>query len=298
MISVYLAATGTAFGQKVCEFNIIGTWKAAGPNDANTILFRFTPDGKVTALSTDSSNYKEIASATYQLDNPIAPKIISFTSVSGSGGFAKGTTSLKITEYEEAAFTCEDAVYGLRRWLRVDTHRYFLVLAGRKGAFYDKSGPAFPMLIKKDERHTQVDAVGIYAVRGSRYFGSVPAETYQEFMKESGAPSDVMLRLAITESQYERGLKVLKSWERRAQEGALLYPDVSLDNILLAKQITESLNQCGEKIKVYKLDWDYEDKISDKNPLPQIPFLFFKEMRRLNESLHVRDESYYSQSIQ
>ncbi|MBO0723960.1 MAG: hypothetical protein J2P52_00045, partial [Blastocatellia bacterium] len=79
------------------------------------------------------------------------------------------------------------------------------------------------------------------------------------------------------------------TWERRAREGALLYPDISLDNILLVKQLTESLNQCGEKINLYKLDWGVEDKISDNNPAPRVPFLFFKEMRRLNESLHLRD---------
>src|SRR5262245_65308795 len=112
-------------------------------------------------------------------------------------------------------------------------------------------------------------------------------------MKEPRAASDVMLRLEITPAQYERGLKILRTWERRVREGALLYPDISLDNILLVKQVTESLNQCGEKeIKLYKLDWGVEDKISDDNPASRVPFLFFREMRRLNESLHLRDEKF------
>ncbi|HEX5082661.1 MAG TPA: hypothetical protein VFY40_11485, partial [Blastocatellia bacterium] len=111
-------------------------------------------------------------------------------------------------------------------------------------------------------------------------------------MKESRAASDVMLRLEITPAQYQRGLKILQTWDRRAREGALLYSDLSMDNILLVKQVTESLNQCGEKINLYKLDWGVEDKISDDNPIPQVPFLFFKEMRRLNESLHLRDEKF------
>jgi len=173
-----------------------------------------------------------------------------------------------------------------------EPHRHFLVLAGRSGTFYDKGGPAFPMLIKLDGERTQVDAVGIYSIQGKRMFGPVPEETYQEFMKEPRAASDVMLRLEITSAQYERGLKILRTWDRRAKEGALLYPDVSMDNILLVKQVTESLNQCGEKIKLYNLDWGIEDKISDGASPPRIPFLFFKEMRRLNESLHVRDEKF------
>jgi hypothetical protein len=173
-----------------------------------------------------------------------------------------------------------------------EPHRHFLVLAGRSGTFYDNSGPAFPMLIKLDGERAQVDAVGIYSVQGRRMFGPVPEESYQEFMKEPRAASDVMLRLEITPAQYDRGLKILRTWDRRAKEGALLYPDISLDNILLVKQLTESLNQCGEKINLYKLDWGVEDKISDGHPSPQVPFLFFKEMRRLNESLHLRDEKF------
>lgn len=174
-----------------------------------------------------------------------------------------------------------------------EPHRYFFVLAGRKGTFYDNSGPGFPMLIKLDGERTQVEAVGIYSIQGRRMFGTVPEESYREFMKEPSAASDVMLRLEITSSQYERGLKVLQTWERRVREGALLYRKSSMNHLLLLKEVTESLNQCGEKeIKVYKLDWSLEDRLSDEIPPSQVPFLFFKEMKRLNESLHVRDDKF------
>ena len=137
-----------------------------------------------------------------------------------------------------------------------EPHRYFLVLASRRGTFYDKTGPAFPMLIKLDGERTQVEAVGTYSFQGSRKFGTVPEESYREFMKEPSAASDVMLRLEITSSQYERGLKVLREWDRRAKEGALLYRKAPMNTLMLVKEVTESLNQCGEKeIKLYKLDW-------------------------------------------
>jgi hypothetical protein len=169
--------------------------------------------------------------------------------------------------------------------------RYFLVLAGQRGTFYDKSGPAFPMLIKLDGERTQVDAVGIYSLQGRRKFGTVPEESYREFMNEPRDAPRVMLRLELTSAQYKRGLKIVQTWERRAKEGALLYPDLSMDNILLVKEVTESLNQCGEReIKLYHLDWSIEDRLSDEIPPAQVPFLFFREMRRLNESLHVRDD--------
>ena len=174
-----------------------------------------------------------------------------------------------------------------------EPHRYFLVLAARRGTFYDNSGPAFPMLIKLDGERTQVEAVGIYSIQGRRMFGTVPEESYREFMKEPSAASDVMLRLELTSSQYERGLKVLRTWERRVKEGSLLYRKSSMNHLLLLKEVTESLNQCGEKeIKLYKLDWSLEDRLSDEIPPSQVPFLFFKEMKRLNESLHVRDDKF------
>jgi hypothetical protein len=148
------------------------------------------------------------------------------------------------------------------------------------------------MLINLDGGRTQIDAIGIYFIQGRRLFGPVPEEIYQEFMKEPRAASDVMLRLEITSAQYERCLKVLQTWERRAREGAMLYPNVAMDNILLVKQVTESLDKCGEKIKLYNLDWGVDDKISDDNPSSRVPFLYFKEMRRLNESLHLRDDKF------
>lgn len=174
-----------------------------------------------------------------------------------------------------------------------ELHRYFLVLASRNGVFYDNSGPAFSMLIKLDGERTQVEAVGMYSSQGHRKFGTVPEESYREFVKESSSSSDVMLRLEITSSQYERALKVLRTWDRRVKEGALLYRKYPMNNLLLVKQVAESLNQCGEKeIKLYKLDWSLEDTLSDEVAPSLVPFLFFRELKRLNESLHVRDDKF------
>jgi hypothetical protein len=297
---ICVIATAPAFGQKRCELNIVGTWKAASLDGANPVLYRFAPDATVTVLSQSgsgqNSELREVASATYKLDNPKMPKAIIFKAAKEGGGLAAGTTSMNITAYDDSSMTCTRSGYEPTRWVKVDSHRYFIVLVGRSGIFYDRSGPAFPMLIKMDEGKPRVDAVGIYSVRNAEAFGPVPAETYNEFMKESSNASDVMLRLEITAAQYERGLKVLQHWERRVLEGALLYPDLSLDNVLLVKQVTETLNQCSDKIKLHNLDWGVEDKISDKTKPTHIPFLYFKELRRLNESLHVSDEAFHDQA--
>jgi hypothetical protein len=298
MILASLTASATV-GQNGCDFNIVGTWKAGTGGETSTLLYRFAQDGTVIVLSGFGSgqrlDLKEIARATYQLDYPNAPKAISFTATRKAGVLAEGTTSFHITRYDDASFTSAISVgpgAGTIRWARVEPSRYFVVLAARSGTFYDRSGPTFPMLIRVDGNQAQVDAVGIFSVRNKPAFGPVPAETYREFMREPHNPSDVMLRLEITRAEYDRTSKILRAWDKRAREGDLLYPDVFMDNILLVKQITESLNLCGEKIKLYKLDWGIEDSISENNRPPNIPFKYFKELRRLNESLHVPDDKF------
>lgn len=290
MIIVSLAAAADAFGQKGCELNLVGTWKAAGPDGAATLFYRFGEDATVTALNADS---REVGSAVYTLDNPKAPKVILFKAAKGSAAFNEGITSMDISGYDDTSLTLAKPGSGPARWVREDSSRYFLVLAGRQGTFYDGSGPTFPMYIKIDDQRTQIDAVGIYSSEGKRAFGPIPAATYNEFMKEPRNDSDVMLRLEITRAQYERGMKVVRNWERRVRENTLLYPEPEMDNILLVKQTTESLNTCGEKVKLYKLDWSLNDHISDKNLNSRAPYFFFKEMRRLNESLHVKDEQFH-----
>ncbi len=312
---ILICLTAAAFGQSYddqkvsvkrgCEFNIIGTWKAEKSNEANPVLYRFTPDAKVAVLSGSgqSSELREIASAVYSIDNPKAPKVVTVEAGKEAGGFAQGTTPMEIAGYDDTSVTLVKTGSAPTRWVRVDPYRYFIVLAGRIGTFYDGSGPTFPMMIKTGGQQTQIDAVGIYPGRVHWAFGTIPPETYNEFMKDPRKDSDVMLRLEITAAQYERGLKIVKAWERRARNDELLYPELTMNNILVAKQVTESLNQCGERFKLYKLDWSMEDHIStssplDSNPISRIPFLYFKELKRLNQSLHVPDEKFHEHAHQ
>lgn len=298
---ICLMAAPTAFGQKGCELSVVGTWKAANPNESNSVLYRFGADGAVTMLSSGAgqgSTERQIGTATYTLDDPKAPKTILIKTSKEVGGFAEGITSMDITAYDDISVTFKKPGSEPIRWVKDDPYRYFMVLAGRIRTFYDGSGPTFPMMIKTDGRQTQIDAVGTYPAGSYWAFGSIPPEIYNQFMNEPRTDSDVLLRLELSGVQYERAVKVVRTWDRRVREGDLLYPDVIMDNILLAKQVTESLNQCGEKFKLYKLDWSLEDRISsssprDDNPFSRIPFLYFKELRRLNESRHVTDEMFH-----
>lgn len=292
---VLLASTETAVGQQGCEFNIIGTWKAVTTGGAE-VLYRFAPDGTVTVLgSYDSgqpSESEEVGTATYELDDPKAPKSIAINTTKKNKVFLYGKSLIKILDRTETSMTCEMPGYGKVHWTRVDPNRYFIVLIARRGEFYDKSGSAFPILVKVAGRESQVFAVGTYSNHGKDAFGVVPPAAYKDFMREPRNDSEVMLRLEINGPQYERGLKILQTWERRARNDELLYVENALNNILLLKAVTETLNQCIEEFNLYKLYHNEHDWIAEQYGPPFLPFAFFKELRRLNEERHVRDDKF------
>lgn len=299
LLLVCLGATRTAFGQQGCDFNILGTWKVPTSDVTKLVLYRFAPDGTVTALapygSDQTGELRAIGSAVYKLDDPKSPQSITFKATTKKGGvFGLGAYSMKIIKYDDTSFTCVKPRSGPAKWIRVDPSRYFIILAARTGEFYDGSGSAFPMLIKLVGRETQVEGVGTYSIKGTRAFGPVPPEAYTDFLREPRTDSEVMLRLEINAAQYERGLKILRTWERRVREDALLYQTGSyLNNVLLVKAVTETLNQCSEEIKLYKLNYVHpDDWIAEQYAPPFIPFAYFKELRRLNEPLHLRDDKF------
>ena len=189
-----------------------------------------------------------------------------------------------------AGHSCENEA----KQIAADSTRYFMVLAARTGVFYERSGPAFVVLIKASADEYDIGAFGIYAGEHKQpVFGPVPARSYQELLRVTGEASakdsDVMLRLEINAAQYGRALQVLRSWERRVLGRALLYPQIALNNILLVKQATEELNRCARTLVSYDLDWGLEDEISERNAPLRIPYEYFKELERLNGAKHVPD---------
>jgi hypothetical protein len=62
----------------------------------------------------------------------------------------------------------------------------------------------------------------------------------------------------------------------------------SLNNLLLLRAVTETLNLCQNDFDLYKLDYNYpRDWISDNYSPEFVPFFFFKELRRRNEARHI-----------
>jgi len=193
---------------------------------------------------------------------------------------------------EAAPTSCESEA----AWVPSDNVHHYLALAASRGVFYDKSGPSIVMLMRTDATADEVEmgAVGIHAdEKGRAVFGTVPWKSYDAFLRDPPKESqNVLLRLRISEPQYERVLGVLRTWERRARENALLYPnDFNMNNILLVKEATEELNRCGAKVDLYKLDWSLDDRISEENARSHVPYLVFKELKRRNAALHVPEET-------
>jgi hypothetical protein len=299
---IFLAFTGTAFaqftqGENTCSLNLIGTWKVQ-TSVTEARLYNFDADGNVKILAASgTAEPREIASASYEIDDPTAPKLISFTATGKNRIFGRLKAAMKIVSFDDASLTCVIPGAGTTRWTKVDPNRYFMVLAARNEEFYDHTGSAFPVLIKLSGGMPEINAVGTYSNHGKPNFGTVPPETYKNYLREARGDSEVVLRLEINAAQYERSLKIVKEWQRRASEDALLYKEpvssVTLNNVILVKAVTETLNQCSDDFNLYKMDYIHpKDWLTDKYSPEFIPFYYFKELRRLNEARHIEDKKF------
>ena len=298
-----LGSTATALAQeKSCSFDIVGTWKAQ-LSPTQTILYRFNSEGGVTVLSSSgAAEPKQIATASYTVNNELSkPESISFTATGKNRIFGALQKTMKIQSYDDMSITCVIPGIGTTGWTRVDPDRYFMVLSARKGQFYDTSGSSFAMVIKLAGGVPTINAFGIYLAKDGRAFGTVPAAVYKEYLREARNDSETTLRLEINSRQYERALKIIKEWERRDREGALLYitgKDISddptaLNNILVVKAVTESLNQCSEDFNLYKLNYVVaDDWITNKVGSAFVPFYYFQELRKRNEGRHIPDQKF------
>jgi hypothetical protein len=300
---VLLGSTANALAQeKSCSFDLVGTWKAqVSSNEA--ILYRFDSKGDVTVLSApEKGEPQQIATARYEIIKDLGkPESVLFTASGRNRIFGAVRKTMKLHSYDDTWHTCAIPGVGTTRWTRVDPDRYFIVLAARKGEFYDTSGSAFPMVIKLAEGVPTINAFGVYLAKDGRNFGTVPPAIYKEYLREARNDSETTLRLEINSRQYERALKVIKEWERRAREDALLYitgKDVaddptSLNNILVVKAVTETLNQCSADVNLYKLNYVVaDDWITNKVTSAFVPFYYFQELRKRNEARHIPDQKF------
>jgi hypothetical protein len=299
-----LGSTATALAQekKSCSFDLVGTWKAQ-VSSTEARLYQFDDKGVVTVLAASgTAQPRQIATAKYEVINELGkPESVSFTASGKNRIFGAAKNTMKLVSYDDTSITCAIPGIGTTRWTRVDPDRYFIVFAARKGEFYDKTGSAFPMVIKLAGGVPTIDAFGVYLAKDGRAFGAVPQNVYKNYLREARNESETTLRLEINSRQYERALKVIKEWERRDREGALLYTTTAetlddatwLNNILVVKAVTETLNQCSADLNLYPLNYVIKDDwITDKFGSAFVPFYYFKELRQRNEARHIDDKKF------
>jgi hypothetical protein len=301
---VLLGSTAAVLAQeKSCSFDLVGTWKAQlSPTEA--ILYQFDSKGAVTVLAApEKSEPRQIAVAKYEVIKELGkPDSVSFTASGKNRIFGAIRKTMKLVSYDDTSITCEIPGMGTTRWTRVDPDRYFIVLAARQGEFYDTSGSAFPMVIKLAGGVPTMDAFGVYLTKDGKAFGTVPPDIYKKYLREARNDSETTLRLEINSRQYERALKIIKEWERRARNNELLYitgKEVTdtdpnyLNNILIVKAVTETLNQCSADVNLYPLNYVVKDDwITNRVTPALVPFYYFKELRQRNEARHIPDQKF------
>jgi hypothetical protein len=201
---------------------------------------------------------------------------------------------MDIVGYDDESFTTAHATTGVQtRWVRAQTNRYFLTFAARGGSLQN-GGPAFAMWTRMDGHKTKVETLGLNIIKDDvgrivPLMGSMPSDITDEFGRETRKDSDVMMRLELTEAEFERTYKVYKTWDKRVQEKTLLYDDPYLNAMEFLRRAAEAINQCGEKVRLHKLSWSQYDQVVSKHNLPQHPLEYIRIMRVNNEKLHVTD---------
>ena len=300
LMIICLLPRGDAFGQsdekKACAFNIAGMWRSEATSETNPVFYGFGHDARVTVFGHVPDvlphEFEMMASVGYKLDNPAAPRRIVFTATRGTDMFREGKTSLEILQYSDDSFTTLDTESGSQiRWDRVQTRRYFLSFAVRSGQA-QPGGAAFAMWTKLDGRKTEIEALGVHLAKDAKgkmapVFNPIPAQLYNEFATESEKESDVMMRIELTEAEFERSYKVFEAWAEFARIAKLPHKDPYINGMEFLKSAAENLNLCDEKLKLQTTD----GAAAARNPHQQT-LEYVRMMKKKNDDLHVTDRDF------
>jgi hypothetical protein len=311
---IWLAADRSIFGQseakpkaapvakQACRFSIIGMWRLEGITPLNSTFLSFTSDGWVTLLGRLENalpqDFEMITQVAYKLDPPTAPKRIEFTASRGNEVFPTGTTTMEITEYGEDSFTTLDKVSEQKtRWVREQTQRYFLTFAARSGP-PPQGGSVCAMWTVMDGRKTEIEALGIQLIadeagKSFPVFDALPEAVYNRIIEQSDndkkrdKDENPFLRLEVTAAEFETTHNIFLSWAEQVKTHTLAQSDPYLNGMEFLKRVAESLNQCGEKIKLRRVTPREQDEMIAKHQLPQFLLEYISAMRKQNDELHI-----------
>ncbi len=310
LLLVCLAAERATFGQtdakskgkRGCAFSILGLWRSEVTAQTNSLLFDFSPEGYVTLMghapNTLPQDFEMIESVSYKLDKPSVPKFIEFTAARGNDAFAPGTTRVEIVEYGDDSFTTRDPASGENtHWFREQTHRYFLTFAARSGPL-PQGGTVCAMWTVMDGRKTDIEALGIQLIKdetgkASPVFGAIPAALCNWIIEESDKDKqrdkdeNPFLRLELTAAEFETTHALFLSWAEQVKTQALAQSDPNLNALEFLKRVAESLNQCGEKVKLRRVTPRERDEAFAKHKLPPLLLEYVSVMRKQNDEQHI-----------
>lgn len=281
---------GTAVGQsgawKTCPFSITGMWKVEGSTrKARTLFYDFESSGVVIISEYTPDvlprEFESIGGAKYALDKPETPGRLEFKADFRSGVIPFGKTSLQIVEYGDDNFvTANPRTQARTRWVRMQTRRYFLTFAARGGS----EPSAFMMWTALDGQNTRFDAFGLRVENQgieTPIFGPIPERLYREFEYESDKDTDVILRLELTEAEFDRSHKMFETWAAYERTVKLPYQDPYLNGMAFLKSAAENLNKCDLRLKL--------DAAADMPNSPQPILEYVRMMRKKNRDSHVTD---------
>jgi hypothetical protein len=173
----------------------------------------------------------------------------------------------------------------------VQTRRYFLTFAVRSGQA-QPDGAAFAMWTKLDGRKTEIEALGVQLAKDAKgktgpVFAPVPAQLYSEFTAEGEKEPEVMMRIELTEAEFERSHKVFEAWAEFARIAKLPHKDHYLNGMEFLKSAAENLNLCDEKLKLQTTD----GAAAARNPHQQT-LEYVRMMKKKNDDLHITDRNF------
>jgi hypothetical protein len=290
--------------RKACPFSIIGLWKSDVTTQSNPVFFSFSANGWVTLLGFSADklpqDFEMITEVTYQLDNPGRPKQIEFRASRGNDAFLPGITLLKIIEYGEQSFTTLDEGSEQKtRWLREQTHRYFLTFIARNST-PAQDGISYILWTMLDGRKAKTEALGYRifkdeAGKAVPVFGQIPEEVYERITEENEKDrkdkkeETVMMRFELTQTEFGSTRKLFEIWEQQLKTNTLPFSSPYQNQLEFLSHAIGGLQPCGAKTKLHRPTQRERDEIISTQQLSQQPFEFIKRLRQKNTELHVDD---------
>lgn len=288
-------------GDPRCPVDVVGIWKPEITTESSPVFLSFAPDGWVSLLGgsaeTRAQDFEVIAQVGYRVDGSSKPARVEFRAARGNDVFPPGASSWEIVHHDDDSFGVLNSQSGeTSRWMRVQTHRYFLTFAVRTGTS-DREGPELAMLTKLDGRRTDYEAMGVRRAStngggGAAVFGTIPAALARQFAVEQDNKLGLMLRVELNEAEYHRTHAVFEGWRQRLNERTLPADDPYRRLMQFFEALTARLNQCGEKLELTRSAEAPSAAAAGGRDSRERPAEFIRRLRTVNDLQHVADDRF------